>query len=137
MNPNSIWQPQQPRVHNQLDFNISDPILYSCAIFRYTRSLRHLITVVHEQINNPEPAFYLSFESVWYFQGPMSWTGIDFELSDMNERKELLKKGIVKIEEEMVEAFAQQHALFTIRKPAFNVQILAANCVVVKSISPL
>ena len=137
MNLSSIWQPQQPRVDNQLDFNISDPTLCNCAVFRYTRSLRHLIVVVHEQVNNPEPAFYLSFESVWYFQGPMSWTSVDFELSDTNERKELLQKGIVKIEEEMIDTFVQQHVLFTIRKPAFNIQIFAGNCAILKNISPL
>jgi len=137
MKPNSIWQPQHPRVHNELDFNISDPNLYNCAAFRYTRSLRHLIVVVHDQISNPKPAFYLSFESVWYFQGPMSWASVDFELSDTGERKKLLQKGIVEIADNMIDAFAQQYELFTIRKPAFNIQILAGNCAILKSISPL
>jgi hypothetical protein len=91
----------------------------------------------HKQIDNPAVAFYLVFEPVWYFQGPMSWSSVDFELGDVNERRLLLQKGFLEIEENMIEVFAREHALFTIQKPAFKVQILAGSCYILKSISPL
>jgi hypothetical protein len=113
---NSIWQPKQSRVQNQLDFNIKDSGLYNCSVFRYTHSHHQLVLTVHEQVDNPEPAFYLGFEGVWYLQCPTIWSGVDFELGDISERKEIINRGFLNIEENMIEAFAQQLELFVIRK---------------------
>ena len=135
MKPNSIWQPKQSRVYNQLDFNIGILDSYHCSILRYTRGHRQLVVeAVLKEAEDYEPSFYLWFETLWYFQGPFSWTGVDFELGDINERKEILERGFLNIEENMIEAFAQ-HELFIIRNPKFNIQIFAANCYIVKSIS--
>lgn len=133
---NSIWQPKQSRVYNRLDFDIVDSDLYHCSLLRYTRSHRQLVLeVMFKEAGNYETSFYLWFETLWYFQGPTSWTGIDFELGDMNERKGILRIGFLNIEENMIEAFAQQHELFVLRRPTFTIQILAANCYIVKNIS--
>ena len=135
MKSNSLWQPQQPRVHNQLDFNIGDPSLYRCSILQYSRSHRVLIIEVNEKAKSPVPAFYLTFESVWYFQGPTSWDGVNFELGNTGKRKALLRKGFLNIEEKFMDDFVQQHVLLTLQKPTFEVQIFAANCNILKSIS--
>ncbi|MBN2116911.1 MAG: hypothetical protein JW730_10080 [Anaerolineales bacterium] len=134
MNPNSIWQPQQPRVHNQLDFDIGDPSLYHSVIYSYSQGHRVLVIAGHKQLDDPEVAFYMGFEGVWYFQGPTSWDGIDFELSDINERKSLLREGFLKIDENMMDAFAQQYILFMLQKPTFKIRILAGMCVILKTI---
>jgi hypothetical protein len=52
-----------------------------------------------------------------------------------NEQKAILERGFLNIEENMIEAFAKQHELFLIQKPTFSIQILAANCFMVKNIS--
>jgi hypothetical protein len=136
MKTNSIWQPQQPRVHNQLDFDVGEPSSYRCSILRYTHGHRQLVVeVVRKEVEQYEPVFYLSFETVWYFQGPVSWSGVDFELDDINEQKAILERGFLNVEENMIEAFAKQHELFLIQKPTFSIQILAANCFMVKNIS--
>ncbi len=133
MNPNSIWQPQQPRVHNQLDFNVDDPASYNCVIYKYSQGHRVLVIAVRKQ-NDPEIAFYMGFEGVWYFQGPTSWDSIDFELSGIDERKALLREGFMKIEENLMDAFAQQYILFVLQKPSFKIRILAGMCVILKDI---
>jgi hypothetical protein len=76
------------------------------------------------------------FEPVLYFQGPMSWSSADFVLGDFKERKLLLQKGFIEIPENILDAFVEQHALFTIQKPTFKVQIFAGNCYILKKISP-
>jgi len=134
MKPNSIWQPQQPRIHNQLDFNIDDPSLYHCVIYKYSQSHRVLVIAAHKQIDDPEVSFYLGFEGVWYFQGPTSWDSIDFELSGIDERKALLREGFMKIEENLIDSLAQQYLLFTLQKPTFKIRILAGMCVILKEI---
>jgi hypothetical protein len=94
-----------------------------------------LVIAAHKKIDDPEVAFYMGCEGVWYFQGPTSWDGIDFELGDINERKALLQKEFLNIQEDMMDAFAQQHLLFRLQKPTFKVYILAGMCVILKDIS--
>jgi len=133
MNSNSIWQPHQTKFGNQLDFKIDDPSLYHCVIFRYIQGHRELVIAVNKH-SDPETVFYLVFESVWYFQGPTSWQGIDFEFADINELKVLLRKVFLNIEDNMVDGFSQLYALYVIHNPEITIQILAGNCFTLKSI---
>jgi hypothetical protein len=135
MKLNSIWQPYQPKFHDQLDLNIRDTSLYHCNVYRYSQSHRELTIAVHTSTNNSEAVFYLIFESVWYFQGPLSWDGIDFELADAEELKSLIQKVFSNIEDNMLDSFSKQFALYMIYKPSINIQILAGNCFTLKSIS--
>jgi hypothetical protein len=139
MNPNSIWQSQQSKFHNELDFNIGDPSSYHCVIYRYSQSHRELAIAVHKHIDNPETNFYLMFESVWYFQGSTSWSGVDFEFADIAERKTLLQKVFLATRDnnEMLDSFVRQYALYVIYKPDITIQILAGNCFTVKTIPAL
>jgi hypothetical protein len=73
MKLNSIWQPKQSHVHNELDFDIVDSDSYHCPILRYTRGHRQLVVeVVLKEVENHESSFYLWFETLWYFHGPLS-----------------------------------------------------------------
>jgi len=121
MNPNSIWQGQQPRVHNQLGFDIGDTSLYHCNIYKYWQGHHVLTIAVRKQTDDCEVAFYIGFEGVWYFQGPTSWDSVDFELSDIDERKELLRDGIMKIEDNIIDDVAQQYILFILQQPSFKI----------------
>ena len=134
MNPNSIWQTHQPKFSNQLDLKIDEPSLYHCSIFRYSQSHRILTAAVHKHKGDPETAFYLVFESVWYFQGPMSWAGIDFEIANIDERKTLLQKVFQNTKDNMMDSLSQQYALYVIYRPKITIQILAGNCFTLKSI---
>ena len=57
MKLNSIWQPKQSRVLNQLDFNIGDPSLYHCSLLKYLRPHRQLVIAVHEKKTIPSLSF--------------------------------------------------------------------------------
>jgi hypothetical protein len=93
-----------------------------------------LTIAVRKQTDDPKVVFYMGFEGVWYFEGPTSWNSIDFELGDINERTALLQKGILNIEDSMIDAFADHYLLFTLQKPAFKIQILAGMCSILKDI---
>lgn len=132
MSSNSIWQPNQPKFSNQLDLKIDDLPLYHCSVFQYSQSHRVLTIKVHKHAD-PENIFYLVFEAVWYFQGPTSWRGLDFEFADINERKTLIQKVLLNIEDNMVDGISEQFALYVIYRPDINIQILAGNCFTLKS----
>ncbi len=134
MKANSIWQPKQFRVHNQFDFHIDDPSLYYCSILRYLRPHRQLVISVNEKKDNPEAIFYLGFEGVWYFQGPTNWQGSDFELAEVDERRKLLQRGFLEVEENQIEVVASLHQLFVLHKPKFNIEILAGSCIILKEL---
>src|SRR5258706_9631815 len=134
MNSNSIWQPHQPKFSNQLDLKIDDPSLYYCVIYKYIQGHRELAITVRKHRDDPEVMFYFVFESIWYFQGPTSWHGIDFEFADINERKILLQKIFLDIKDNMLDSFSQRYALYVIHNPGITIQILAGNCFTLKSI---
>lgn len=70
-------------------FNLKSPMVYRCQIHHYHSRLSRLYVRAYKgqaQI----PAFYLLFSDVGYWEGPVSWQGIAFEIAPKDEAIELM-----------------------------------------------
>jgi hypothetical protein len=125
---NDIWYTQHNRVHNLLTTTIKDPQSYNCSILAYIRGHGQMIIEVVENLTDTyEPSFYIGLESVWYFEGPTRWQGVDFYLGSVEEVKELLNQGWINVDG-LLDEFARYYILLKLERPTFRVQILASVC---------
>jgi hypothetical protein len=74
---------------------------------------------------------YLEFHSVYYFSGPMQWSGASLRYGTRDENMRLLDSGLVSIPENMVDEFLAAHGLFVFDGPGLAVNILASRDVLV------
>lgn len=65
-------------------FDIKAPQLYRCQIYRYFSGLSRLYLSVFKP-QQSVPAFYLLFSDVGYFEGPMGWESVDFQIAPSDE----------------------------------------------------
>jgi hypothetical protein len=73
-------------------FNIKTPQIYRCHIHRYYSGLSRIYVRAFKG-EAKEPAFYLLFSDVGYFEGPMNWQGISFRIAPPQECLALMQKG--------------------------------------------
>jgi hypothetical protein len=72
---------------------IEQPEIYSCRVFRY--QVGHSVLIISlktKEVPEPFDNFYLVFESVKYFSGPMWWRGANFCTGTLDEYGQLLHK---------------------------------------------
>lgn len=70
-------------------FNITQPEIYRCQVYRYHNKLSRLYLSVFKG-QATVPAFFLLFADVAYFDCPVNWTGADFTIAEGDDCIELL-----------------------------------------------
>jgi hypothetical protein len=98
----------------------------TCYVLCY-QSGHHQLTLAILEDSYP-PSFYLHFEPTYYFEGPTSWTGVDFRLATQDEWREVLLKTPHGASRDQVDEFIKQHFLFVLEKPNCQVKILSFDC---------
>jgi hypothetical protein len=71
-------------------FGIAEPEKYVCFVTSYIPSHSQLEIGI-KLPETPEFVYYLGFQAVEYFEGPLSWEGADFSRGDPNECVRLLR----------------------------------------------
>lgn len=76
-------------------FNLPNPMLYRCQVHRYFNGLSRLyLRVFKGQESNP--AFYLLFSDLGYYEGPVTWQGANFGIATHDECiKLMLQAGLI------------------------------------------
>jgi hypothetical protein len=104
-------------------FNLTAPMLYHCHVHRYFSGLSRLyLRVFKGQQNQPQsqPAFYVLFSDVGYYEGAISWQGADFCLAFPDDCIALmLKVGMVG---EAIVQFPDAYAALTENAKLYVVQ---------------
>lgn len=74
-------------------FDIKNPDLYHCRVAKYEQghSVMH-IALRSLEIGDANPNFYLVFEDVKYFEGPMIWEGANFCTVSLEEYGKYIEK---------------------------------------------
>lgn len=108
-------------------FNIKNPADYICHILGYIKGHSLMVVGIHS-IEFPQEKAYLVFQAVQYFEGPMTWKGIDMQLGEANECLELLHK-LEKYEGISNDILAKSFKLFIISSSGINmiIKVLAAS----------
>ena len=109
-------------------FNIKTPHLYRCHVHRYYSGLSRLYVRAFKE-DAQEPAFYLLFSDVGYFEGPMNWQGVHFRRAPAQECLSLMQKsGMLQgTPPEMLDALAEVIHLYVLDTPQTPVKIVAGN----------
>lgn len=109
---------------------INDPQAHECAVMGYIRSHRQLFVSASKRLPQTETTheLYLWCEAVVFFEGPMSWRGLDFRLGSFEERRALVAGGWAPIGNEDIDAFADYHLLLILERPGYRVRICTGNC---------
>jgi hypothetical protein len=130
-----FWTTKHQRIHNDLATILEDPHTYGCSVVAYTYHHHQLlIEVIDPTAKEYEPRCYIGFESAFYFEGPLSWHGVDFRLGSIAEREALLGEGWVNAGDalhEMAEHYLP--LLLILERPTFRVRILAGACYVTET----
>ena len=72
-------------------FNISKPEQYRCQILHYHNRLSRLYLAIYKgQDRAAEPVFYILFSDVAYFDCPVNWEGVNFNIATSEACIELL-----------------------------------------------
>jgi hypothetical protein len=112
-------------------FGIKTPHLYRCQVYRYFNGLSRLYLSVSKP---PQTAisFFLLFSDVGYFEGPMNWQSIDFQIAPYDQCIDLmLRTGLVG---EAILQFPDAYAsitesvqLYVVDTPNLPVRIIAGS----------
>lgn len=70
-------------------FNVKSPMLYRCQLHHYHSRLSRLYVRVYKG-QAQFPAFYLLFADVGYWEGPVSWQGVAFEIAPKEDAIDLM-----------------------------------------------
>jgi len=105
-------------------FNIENPEAYFCTVWSYLASHSMLLIRVDKGELDQE-IFYLYFELVQYFEGPLKWKGANFCIGASDECIRLLhRKGFEGLPQNYL---LDQFSLFVVELPNLElVKILAA-----------
>ncbi|MFN8371735.1 MAG: hypothetical protein U0694_02505 [Anaerolineae bacterium] len=107
-------------------FNIKTPQIYRCNVHRYHNKLSRLYIRAFKG-EAQEPAFYLLFTDVGYFEGPMNWQGVGFRLAPARECLTLMQKAglLAGVQPELASAIAEMTHLYLLDTPATIIKIIA------------
>ena len=109
--------------------SIVNPQSYHCLVWYYTAHLHELGLRVYKPPFDEGEVFFLVFQMVSYFEGPMhSWEGVGFRLGTREEFDEVVRTGHINLppEEEALNIFLEQFPLFIIDRPNLKVRIVAS-----------
>lgn len=73
-------------------FDIVRPDLYHCRVTKYEQGHSVMYIALRTQEIGFDPHFYLMFEDVQYFEGPMMWEGANFCTASLEEYGVYLEK---------------------------------------------
>ena len=75
-------------------FNIKDPETYSCRVWHF--SVGHSTLAIQvtrtQHSNSPDEVFFLEFDSVRYYEGPLTWHGANFGTTSLESYAKLLHR---------------------------------------------
>ncbi len=109
-------------------FNIKTPQIYRCHVHRYYSGLSRLYVRAFKG-NAQEPAFYLLFSDVGYFEGTMNWQGVNFRRAAAQECLTLMQKSgmLADTPPEMLQALAEVVHLYILNTEHSSVKIIAGH----------
>ncbi len=113
--------------------DVDEPLSYNCRVWGYVPGHSQLLIRLYKE-DLLDASLYLGFETVIYFEGPMNWVGVDFQLGQPDECKILLKKIGINVPDIAIEEFLRLHRLFIINRPEGQIRIFAGNVHLVKEI---
>lgn len=113
--------------------DVDEPHSYNCVVWGYLPGHSQLLIRLYKEDFLNE-SLYLGFDTVIYFEGPMNWVGVDFQLGQPDECKRLLKKIGLNVAKEALEEFLRLRRLFIINRPEGQIRIFAGNVHLVKEI---
>jgi hypothetical protein len=111
-------------------FNIKTPQLYRCHVYRYHSTLSRLYVRAFKG-EAQDPAFYLLFSDVGYFEGPMNWQGAQFRLAPTNECLALMQRSgmVAGVSVDMLAALGEIARLYVVDTPHTPVKIVAGQAI--------
>jgi hypothetical protein len=118
-------------------FNIKTPQIYRAHVYRYHSKLSRLYVRAFKE-DAKEPAFYLLFSDVAYFEGPMNWQGVHFHIAPPQESLTLMQKSGILMDAppEMLQAIAEVTHLYILDSPPTTVKIIAGHAARLNEIPP-
>lgn len=123
-------------------FNIGDPETYSCRVWDYAvgHSVLTIEVIRIRYPGLPDDLFFLEFDSVRYYEGPLTWQGAEFCTADLERYLNLLLKlqGSEALEEaelsEIYEGVLRiPGRLFEVQTANFSVKLIASFVTMLKS----
>lgn len=109
--------------------SIVEPQSYHCLVWCYSAHLHELGLRVYQPPFDQGEVFFLVFNMVSFFEGPMhSWEGVDFRLGTREEFNDVLQTGHINLsqEEETINFYLEHFPLFIIDRPDLRVRIVAS-----------
>jgi hypothetical protein len=120
---------KQQQIQEVLAAAFPHPQAYSCSVLAYIRSHGQMIVEVVEMAADTYQPLYLELDTVWYFEGPLRWQGVDFRIASSEECHTFVNTGWITLHDH-VDEFVRHHMLLILERPGFRVRVLAGNCVV-------
>jgi hypothetical protein len=111
-------------------FAIEKPQSCMCKVNGYLPAHSLMYIEIVENTSEESVTFCLAFESVQYFEGPLSWQGASFRLGTQHEKLsmvELLKRSDPGKSADYYNHLLQRYDLFVLEESFAKVQIFAAN----------
>jgi len=122
-------------------FNIADPDYCAYRVWSYIHG--HSMMLVRVIRSEPDDFFFLAFDSVQYFQGPLHWMGARFQVGTTDECAELLQEARVGLSDDLLEmpdgflnTLLQKFRLYTVELPNLEVKILAGDAIKASEVPP-
>ena len=121
-------------------FNIKAPNLYRCNVYRYSSTLSQLYIRVFKGMS-VAPSFYLFFSDVGYFEGPMNWEGVDFQMQPADDCLSLMRDmGMVEDflldDPDTREALTESVHLYTVKTRHSTIRIVGGEAVMMADVPP-
>jgi hypothetical protein len=113
---------------NNSTLEVTDPMSYHCKVWSYFAGHSLLLIRTYEDDFLTGHTFYLVFEGVAYFEGPMTWQGVGYSLGTREECLEILQKAGGSSDKDVPdEALLRQYRLFKFKSPHGEIKILAGD----------
>lgn len=105
--------------------SVENPLEYHCRLWDYIPGHSQLLVRVYKDDFLGKDVFFLTFETVGYWEGPVGWKGVDFSLGTVEEAMGIIRKANFAVHPELIGEFLQVHHLFKIDRPDCQVCIFA------------
>lgn len=114
-------------------FEIEHPKIYRCNVLRYDSGLSRLYIRVFKGMS-VAPSFYLFFSDVGYFEGPVNWEGVGFNIESSEKCLSLMVdtgmvRDIMLDDPDTRLALAEAAQLYTLQTPHSTIRIVAGSAV--------
>lgn len=113
--------------------NLDNPQRYNCVVWKYQAGLSEMVLRLYDSENlGDKEGLALIFQGVFYFEGPLKWSGAAFYTATDEECKELLDE--IGFEEPNVAVSSGYYRLFKCDLPKSTVRIIAMKVVKVSEL---